>query len=269
MPAETPPAENAPADARYARHAALAKIGPEGQNKLAGSTVLVVGCGSLGSAQAGLLARAGIGRLLLADRDIVEAYNLPTQILYDEQDALERLPKAEAAARRLRAVNSGISIEPLITDVTAANAEGLVGRADLVLDGTDNFETRYLINDAAVRTGKPWIYGGVLGTDGMVMSVRPGIGPCLRCLYEDPPELGALPTCNAFGVLNTAATWVAALQVTEAIKILTCAEPDGFKLYNLDIWRGSVTAVSAERRAGCACCGQRRFEFLDSKRNRP
>jgi adenylyltransferase/sulfurtransferase len=268
MPADIPPFENAPADARYARHAALAKIGPEGQNKLASSTVLVIGCGSLGCAQAGFLARAGIGRLLLADRDIVERYNLPTQILYDEQDVRERLPKAEAAARRLRAVNSGIRIEPVIADVTSANAEDLVGRADLVLDGTDNFETRYLINDAAVRAGKPWVYGGVLGTDGMVLAVRPDLGPCLRCLFEDPPAPGYLPTCNAFGVLNTAAAWVAALQVTEAIKILTCAEPDGFKLHTLDIWRGSVTAASVERRAGCACCGQRRFEFLDPKRNR-
>lgn len=255
MPAEITPPENAPADARYARHAALAKIGREGQNKLAGSTVLVAGCGSLGCAQAGLLARAGIGRLLLADRDIVERYNLPTQMLYDEQDVRERLPKAEAAARRLRAINSEIGIEPIIADVTVSNVENILGPADLVLDGTDNFETRYLINDAAVRAGKPWIYGGVLGTDGMVLAVRPGLGPCLRCLFEDPPDTGALPTCNAFGVLNTAVTWVAALQVTEAIKILTGAEPDGFKLHTLDIWRGSATAAYAKRRADCACCG--------------
>lgn len=266
MPADIPSPENAPADARYARQAVLARIGPEGQAKLAAATALVVGCGSLGSAQAEFLARAGVGRLLLADRDIVELCNLPTQTLYDERDVSERLPKAEAAARRLRAVNSAVGIEPLITDVTAANAADLVGRADVTLDGTDNFETRYLINDAAVKAGKPWIYGGVLGTDGMVMTVRPGRGPCLRCLFEEPPDMGAAPTCSTFGVLNTAVAWVAALQVTEAVKLLTGAAQDGFKFHTLDVWRGSAEAVAAERRDGCPCCGQRRFDFLDSRR---
>ncbi|MHB0994862.1 MAG: ThiF family adenylyltransferase [Elusimicrobiales bacterium] len=266
MPAEIPRPENAPAEARYARQAALARLGPEGQAKLAAATVLVAGCGSLGSAQAQLLARAGVGRLLLADRDVVELSNLPAQVLYDEQDVKERLPKAEAAARRLRAVNSGISIEPVIADITAANAADLVGRADLVLDGTDNFETRYLINDAAVKAGKPWIYGGVLGTDGMVLAVRPGRGPCLRCLFEDPPDMGAVPTCSTFGVLNTAVAWVAALQVTEAVRLLTGAEQDGFKFHSLDVWRGSAEAISAGRRENCPCCGGRRFDFLDSKR---
>lgn len=266
MPAEIPQHEPVPADERYSRQSVLARIGPEGQAKLAGSTVLVAGCGSLGSAQAELLARAGVGRLLLADRDIVELCNLPAQLLYDEQDVKERLPKAEAAARRLRAVNSAIGIEPVIADITSANAADLVGRADLVLDGTDNFETRYLLNDAAVKSGKPWIYGGVLGTDGMVLAVRPGRGPCLRCLFEDPPDMGAVPTCSSFGVLNTAVAWVAALQVTEAVKILTGAEQDGFQFHTLDVWRGSAEAVAAGRRDGCPCCGQRRFDFLDSKR---
>lgn len=251
---------------RYARQTVLGAIGQAGQEKLAGSAVLVVGCGALGSAQAEFLARAGVGRLILADRDILELHNLQSQLLYAESDVAERLPKAEAAARRLRAVNSSIKIEPVITDVTAANVKELAGRADLVLDGTDNFETRYLLNDAAVSAGKPWVYGGVLGTDGMVLAVHPGRGPCLRCLFEDPPEMGSVPTCSTFGVLNTAVAWVAALQVTEALKALTGAEAAEFKLHTLDIWRGTVTAVAAGRRAGCVCCGERRFDFLDSKR---
>ncbi len=253
-------------DARYARQTVLDMIGRAGQRRLAESAVLVVGCGSLGSAQAEFLARAGIGRLILADRDILEPHNLQSQLLYDESDVNARLPKAEAAARRLRAVNSSIKIEPVITDVTAGNIKELVGRSDLVLDACDNFETRYLLNDAAVSAGKPWVYGGVLGVDGMVLAVHPGRGPCLRCLFEDPPELGLLPTCNTFGVLNTAAAWVAALQVTEALKFLVGTEAAEFKLHTLDIWRGTVTAVAAERRAGCVCCGGRSFDFLDSKR---
>jgi len=263
MPAEIPPKDGA---ARYARHSALSFIGEAGQRKLSQSSVLVLGCGSLGSAQAMLLARAGIGRLILADRDIVDECNLPTQLLYDERDVAERLPKAEAAARRLRAVNSGIAIEPVIADVTAANIEELVGRADLVLDAADNFETRYLLNDAAVKAGKPWVYGGVLGTDGMVMAVRPGQGPCLRCLFDTPPDMGLVPTCDTFGVLNAAAVWVAALQVSEAIKLLLGGGGESFSLHMLDIRGGTGTAVAAERRTGCPCCGERRFEFLDSKR---
>ncbi len=263
MPAEIPPKDGA---ARYSRHSALSFIGAAGQRKLSESSALVLGCGSLGSAQAMLLARAGVGRLILADRDIVDECNLPTQILYDERDVAERLPKAEAAARRLRAVNSGIVIEPVIADVTRSNIEELLGRADLALDAADNFETRYLLNDAAVKAGKPWVYGGVLGTDGMVMAVRPGVGPCLRCLFETPPDMGSLPTCDTFGVLNAAAVWVAALQVSEAIKLLLDGGNAGYSLHMLDIRGGSVSPVTAERRAGCPCCGERRFEFLAAGR---
>ncbi|HCC46886.1 MAG TPA: thiamine biosynthesis protein ThiF [Elusimicrobia bacterium] len=258
MPADIP----SPGGARYARHAALGKIGQRGQRKLSESSVLVLGCGSIGGAQAMFLARAGLGRLILADRDYVQLCNLPTQILYDENDVKERAPKAEAAARRLRAINPEIKIEPVVADVTAANIEELVGQADLVMDGADNFETRFLLNDAAVKAGKPWVYGGVLGTDGMVLAVRPGQGPCLRCLFDLPAADGRLPTCDAFGVLNTAAAWVAALQVTEALKILTGAEPDGYRLHTLDIWRGTASPVAAERKPNCPCCGRRNFEFL-------
>jgi adenylyltransferase/sulfurtransferase len=253
--------------ARYVRQTVLAQVGQEGQRRLADSTVLLVGCGSLGSAQAMLLARAGVGRLILADRDLLELHNLHGQILYDENDVRERLPKAEAAARRLRAINSAIRIEPVIADVTAANIAELAAQADLLVDGTDNFETRYLLNDAAVQAGKPWVYGGVLGAQGMVMPVRPGQGPCLRCLFAEPPQAGTVPTCDTFGVLNTAVSWVAALQVTEVLKLLLGKTDKEFKFYTLDIWRGSVTSAAAQRREDCECCAKHSFEFLDRGRS--
>ena len=257
---------NAPTGSRYARQAVLGVIGRSGQEALARSTVLVVGCGALGSTQAELMARAGIGRLILVDRDVLELHNLQRQLLFDEKDVRERLPKASAAARRLKAVNSEIAIEAVVADVTAANIEELVRAADLVLDGTDNFETRYLLNDTAIKTGKPWVYGGVLGTEGNVMAVRPGQGPCLRCLFSEPPDASRLPTCETQGVLNTAVAWVAALQVTETLKLLMGDVTAEFKLHALDIWRGSITSVTAKRSETCVCCGEKRFEFLNSER---
>jgi len=256
----------APRRARFARQSARGLIGPDGQAALARSTVLIVGCGALGSTQAELLARAGIGRLILVDRDVVELDNLPRQLLFDERDSRERMPKAVAAARRLRAIDSEIVLEARVADVTAANVAELLGPADLVLDGTDNFETRYLLNDAVVRARKPWIYGGVLGTEGTVMAVRPGEGPCLRCVLPDPPDSLRLPSCETRGVLNTAVSWVAALQVTEALRLLVrdpTAEP---RLCALDVRRGTVRSIRVERDPACTCCGAGRFEFLSGER---
>lgn len=247
---------------RYARHEKLDFIGAEGQRRIGASTVLVVGCGSLGCAQAALLARAGVGRLLLADRDVVRPANLPTQLLYDEADVKERAPKAEAAASRLRAANSEIAVEPLAGEVSAANIEALAARADLVMDATDNFETRFLLNDAAVKAGKPWIYGGVLGTDGMVMAVGPGKGPCLRCLLEMPAPENRLPPPDVFGVLNAAAAWVAALQAAQALKALARGAADWGRMHTLDIRNGSVTAAEVPRDPACPCCGRHEFKFL-------
>ncbi len=255
----------APVGSRYARQAVLGVIGPEGQETLSRSTMLIIGCGALGSTQAELLARAGVGRLILVDRDVLELHNLQRQLLFDEHDVRERLPKATAAARRLRAINSEIEIEEVVADVTAGIVEGLVERADLVLDGTDNFETRYLLNDAAVRAGKPWIYGGVVGTDGMVMAVRPGQGPCLRCLFPEPPDARHLPTCETTGVLNAAVVWVAALQVAEAIKVLVGA-PGESRFHMLDVWRGSSSPILVRRDETCTCCVERRFDFLSGDR---
>lgn len=258
--------DTARAGDRYARQSVLPVIGPEGQRRLSASTILIVGCGALGSTQAELAARAGVGKLTVVDRDILELHNLQRQILFAEEDVRDRLPKATAASRRLRALNSEIRVEGLVADVTAANILDLVREADLVLDGTDNFETRFLINDAAVKESRPWVYGGVLGTDGMVMAVRPGVGPCLRCIFPEPPDPSSLPTCETQGVLNTAVTWVAALQVTEAFKLLVGDAGADFSFHALDIWKGTVVNGRVNRSDDCVCCRQRRFEFLDSSR---
>jgi len=257
MPDSAPTPENAPAAARYSRHARLSLIGQAGQKKIEKGSVLIIGCGSLGCAQAALLARAGVGRLTLADRDTVQPPNLATQLLYDEADLRDGAPKAEAAARRLRTINSGIAIEPVVADISAANIAPLVNKADLVLDATDNFETRFVINEAAVKAGKPWIYGGVLGTDGMAMAIFPGRGPCLRCLFALPPPEGRLPPPDVFGVLATAAVWVAALQTTQALKALACGGADWGRMHTLDIWNGTVTTAEVPRDPTCPCCGGR------------
>ena len=239
-----------PDPSRYVRQAALPEIGAAGQERLASSRALVVGCGAL----------------VVVDRDVLELHNLQRQLLFDEADVRERLPKAVAAARRLRAVNSDIRVEGIVADVTPANAAELVGEADVVLDGTDNFETRYLVNDASVRCGVPWVYGGVLGTEGTIMAVRPKEGPCLRCVLAEPPAATDLPTCETRGVLGAAVVWVAALQVAEATRILTGAPVTEHRITSLDVWQGAARSGRAERRAGCPCCDLGRFEFLDGGR---
>ena len=206
---------------RYARQEILPEIGAAGQRKLAESTVFIVGCGALGGFQAELLARAGLGRLRIADENLVEWHNLHRQTLFQESDARSNVSKAEAAARRLSEINSTIAVETLAVDVTPRNAESLLADSDIVLDATDNFETRYLINDVCIKLRKPWVYGGVIGTVGMVMPVLPGSGgPCLRCLIPTPPEPGSMPTCDTAGVLNSAVAVIASLEATIALRIL-------------------------------------------------
>jgi adenylyltransferase/sulfurtransferase len=252
---------------RYARQVVLAQIGPEGQQKLLSSTALIVGCGALGCTQAQLLARAGVGRLVLVDRDFVELNNLQRQLLYDEEDAQQRLPKAEAAARHLRRVNSSIRIEPQVADATARNIVDLVAQADVVLDATDNVETRYLVNDACVSAGRPWVYGGAVGTSGVVLAVRPGEGPCLRCVFPEPAPPGTLPTCDVAGVLNAAPVAIAALQVVEATKILLGVSPEDHRLHSFELWSPSFRSVKVRRESACRCCGARDFEFLRAQHN--
>jgi molybdopterin/thiamine biosynthesis adenylyltransferase len=248
---------------RYARQVALPVIGAEGQRRISAATALVVGCGALGSTQAAWLARAGVGRLLLIDRDIVELHNLHRQMLYDEEDARTRLPKVVAAANRLRTVNSGVCVEPTVDFVTAQNVVGLVRRADVVLDAADNAAVRYLVNDACVREGKPWIYGGVMGTSGAAMAIIPQEGPCLRCVFCDPASAMSEPSAT-FGVLPTIVGWVAAMQVTAALKLLIGEPPSPVRLHRLDIWSGQGSSAIARRDPQCVCCGGKRYEFLET-----
>jgi molybdopterin-synthase adenylyltransferase len=252
---------------RYARHVVLPMIGAKGQARLQASTVVIVGCGALGSTLAQLMARAGVGRLRLVDRDLVEESNLQRQLLYDEEDVASALPKADVAARRLRAINSAIQIEGVVADVTPRNVESLLEGADVVLDATDNVETRYLVNDACVKAGRPWIYGGAVACSGAAMAIRPGKGPCFRCLFEEPPPPGSLPTCDVVGILNAVPTLVASLQATEALRLLVgdgaSVEEPG-QLISVEVWERSYRKVEVRRDPECRCCGKHEYEFLSA-----
>ncbi len=255
---------------RFSRQIRFAELGEEGQERILGARVAVVGCGALGSFQSGALTRAGVRRLRLIDRDYVELSNLQRQWLYDEADATEGLPKAVAAARRLRAIDSATQVEPFVADLTAANAEELLGEAQLVLDGADNFETRYLVNDFCISRSIPWVYGAAVGSYGLVMPVLPGTTACLRCVYPDPPS-GAQPTCETAGVLNPVTSAVASLQTAEALKILA-GHPElvSRRITTLDVWSGVIRQVDQPvPQSDCPCCGQRRFEYLDGSHRPP
>src|SRR5512143_2649065 len=204
---------------RYSRQVLFQGIGAEGQQRLRASRIAIVGCGATGSAAAGLLARAGVGAIRVIDRDYVEPSNLQRQSLFDESDAAESLPKAIAAARKIIAFNSDIVVESQVADLTPANVEELLAGAQLILDGTDNFETRYLLNDYAVRERVSWIYAAAVGSYGVTMNVLPGETACLACVFPESPR-GSFETCDTAGILNSAATTIAAIEATEAIKFL-------------------------------------------------
>lgn len=256
--------------ARYHRQMLLPDWGEEGQSRLSAAHVLLVGCGALGCSIADMLARAGVGHLTIVDRDVVEITNLQRQTLFAENDAAEGMPKAEAARRRLAAVNGQVKVRAVIADYTSRNAESLAAGAQVLLDGTDNFETRYLLNDLAVKRDVPYVYGGAVGTRGMAMTIQPGKTPCLRCIFEEPPPAGVTQTCDTAGVLGPMIAMVAAHQATEALKLLL-ARPDlvTTTLLDLDAWTNTSRRIdiSKSRRVDCPCCGQRRFEFLDGDRS--
>jgi molybdopterin/thiamine biosynthesis adenylyltransferase len=250
---------------RYAKQVLFEPLGQQGQDRLARSRVLIVGLGALGSTLANHLARAGVGFLRLSDRDFVELDNLQRQVLYDEEDVRANLPKAAAAASRLKRINSGIEIEPRVCDVNYSNAEDLARDVDLVLDGTDNFETRFLLNDACVKLGRPWVYGGCVGSYGMVMSVLPGDGPCFACLIGEPPAPGSSPTCDTAGVLGTAVGVVASVQANEALKILAgrrAALAGGLQTF--DLWHNTSQVLKVPRSPDCPVCARRIFRHLES-----
>ncbi len=250
-------------DERYSRQALFPGIGAEGQRKLAAARVAVVGCGATGSALASLLARAGVGTIRIIDRDYVEPSNLQRQSLFDEADAAESLPKAIAAARKIAAFNSQIIVEPQVADLVPANIEALLAGMQLILDGTDNFETRYLINDFAVKNALPWIYIAAVASYGVTLNVLPGRTACLACIFPDPPR-GALDTCETAGILNSAVNLAASIAATEALKLLVGAEERMRRtLLSFDVWRNERAEVAAAHpRAGCRACGEREFVHL-------
>ena len=255
---------------RYSRQILFPGIGERGQEAILRGHAVVVGCGALGSFHAAALARAGVGRLTVIDRDYVEPSNLHRQWLFEESDAAEGLPKAIAAQRRLARINSSVAARGIVTDLTASNAAGLLGNADVILDGTDNFEARYLVNDFAVSRGIPWIYGAAVGSYGLAMPVIPQRTACFRCVYPDPPA-GAQPTCETAGVLNAVISAVASIQVADALKILCdCAEQVEPRITTIDLWYGGIRQIqSPERDPDCPTCGRREFPYLEETRRPP
>ena len=254
---------------RYSRQILFEGIGSEGQDLLAKSCAAIIGCGALGAVQAETLARAGVGRLLLIDRDFVDDSNLQRQIMFEESDARERLPKAIAAAERIKRVNSGVNVEPIITDVNYENIEELLIGASVVLDGTDNFETRFLINDAAVKLGVPWIYGAAVGSYGLTMTIVPGETPCLRCVLENMPDPGFGPTCDTAGVILPIVAVIGSIQSAEAMKLITRRrEKLHASLIRFNVWdfamnRTQLTASA--KNPDCPACGLGRFDYLQGQ----
>ena len=261
------PTTTDPALDRYSRQIRFHGLGEDGQRRLLEARVTLCGCGALGTVLANALVRAGVGHVRLIDRDFIETSNLQRQVLFDEHDVAENLPKAEAAARKLGAINSSVFVEPIVADIDRTNVVGFCQDVDLILDGTDNFEIRYLINDVAVKLGKPWVYGGCIGSHGQTMTILPGETPCLRCVFEAAPAPGEAGTCETAGVLGPVVNVIASYQATEAIKILSgrrdCVNRD---LLYFDVWDNVQKKIKIAPLLGkvdCPCCRHRRFEWLD------
>ncbi len=253
---------------RYSRQILFPPVGERGQERLLAAHAVIAGCGALGSFHAASLARAGAGRLTIIDRDYVEPSNLHRQFLFEEADAEAALPKAAAAARHIARINSSIVVRAAIADLTPANADELLGGASIILDGTDNFETRYLINDYAVSRGIPWVYGAAVAAYGLTMPVVPGRTACLRCVYPEPPS-GAQPTCETAGVLGAIVSTVASLQVADALRILVEGEVHA-RITTIDVWGGIIRQVQGPARdPDCPCCGRREFPHLEEKARPP
>jgi molybdopterin/thiamine biosynthesis adenylyltransferase len=252
---------------RYSRQILLAEIGREGQERLLSSRAAVIGCGALGTVIASSLVRAGIGYVKIVDRDYIELSNLQRQILFDEEDIDRGLPKAIAAAEKLRRINSQVQVEPLVADVNVTNVEQIIGDVDVVLDGTDNFEARFLINDAAVKYDVPWVYGAATGTQGMSMVIVPHSTPCFRCFLVEMPAPGTVPTCDMVGVLGPAVSIIASLQVIEGLKLLMGREEALHgKLIYIDAWNGELEWITVGKATACPTCDLDQFEFLEARK---
>lgn len=252
---------------RYSRQILFDGIGEAGQARLLKSRAVIIGCGALGTAQAEALARAGVGYLRIVDRDFVEASNLQRQTMFTEKDARERLPKAVACINHLAEINSEINTEAEIADVNHSNVERLVKDCDVVIDGTDNFATRYLINDACVKHGINWVYGAAVGSYGVTMTIRPRLSPCLRCIFEEAPPAASAPTCDTAGVIMPIISVVAAVQVSEALKLLTGQTEALHKsLMQFDVWRNDWRRIKLnEPTPECQTCGLNLYEMLEAE----
>ena len=250
-------------DERYSRQVLFSGIGSQGQARLLAAKVVIVGCGATGSAVAGLLARAGVGTLRIVDRDYVEASNLQRQSLFDESDAEQSIPKAAAAARKIASFNSHIVVEPVIADLVPANVTELLAHADLILDATDNFETRYLVNDFAVQQGVPWIYTAAVGAYGLTMNIIPGETACLSCVFPAAPK-GTVETCDTSGILNSAVNLFASIEATEAMKFLVGARDKVRRtMLSYDLWNNERSEMSVTKpRPDCETCQRREFPYL-------
>jgi molybdopterin-synthase adenylyltransferase len=250
---------------RYSRQILFGGIKSEGQERICASRVAMVGCGALGAAQASLLVRAGVGTLRIIDRDFVDESNLQRQILFDEEDVRAVLPKAVAAERKLRAANSLVNVEGLVEDVNASSIERLLGGFDLIIDASDNFDVRYLINDFSVKHRIPWIYGACVGSHGLMSPILPGEGPCLRCIFENQPPAGASQSCDTAGVIGPIVVMIAGMQVAEAMKLLSGArEQVSKKITSIDVWGNDYQSLNLpQRNPDCPCCGRNEFPFLD------
>ena len=252
---------------RYSRQILFEGIGAEGQQAVMRARVAIVGCGGLGSVQATLLVRAGVGAVRLIDRDFVEESNLQRQLLYDESDVRGFQPKAAAAARKLREVNSLVDVEGLVDDLNPATIDRLLGGVDVILDATDNFDARYLLNDYAVKTGTPWIYGACVGSYGLTFTILPGETACLRCVFESAPPPGLTPTCDTAGVLGSIVATVASLQAAEALKLAAGRRAAlSRKITMFDVWENTHDELALPGAdPHCPCCGERRFDYLDGR----
>ncbi len=253
---------------RYSRQTRYPGIGPEGQAKLAASRVAILGCGALGSASAMAIARAGVGYVRLIDRDVPELSNLPRQLLFDEQDVRAGLPKAVAASQQLARINSNVSLDPIVADLTAANVSVLLNGVDVIIDGTDNLEARYLINEFACRESTPWVHGGAIGAEGRVLAVVPGKTACLRCLVPEPPLPGTLPTCDTAGIIGPAAMVVGAVQAAEAIKLLVGeGTATAGTMLAFDLWTRAWRTVDLGPLAttGCPTCREGDYPWLEGR----
>lgn len=252
---------------RYNKQILLKEIGEEGQIKLQSSSVVIVGCGALGSHISNALVRAGVGKITIVDRDLIDEDNLQRQILFDENDIACSLPKAVAAANKLKLINSNVSIYPIVADLTAYNIKEIFKDTDLIFDGTDNFEARFLINDFSIKNRIPWIYGGVVSTNCMCMAIIPNETACLMCLMEEVPLPGSFPTCNTVGVLNTAVSLAASLEVTEGLKILLSKKECIIKkLIHVNVWNGSWQLLEVKKNESCSVCTKGEYEFITKRR---